>query len=207
MAEAIVSIVVGRITDLLFEEPQLLHDVRDEIQLVVTELRRIKAFLRDADSRISEEKIHILLADLRGLAYDAEHAVEGFLVKALSTGKTRQWTNTNKFARKIKDIEKKICLLSYRFHDNNIKSTLEYPESSNSSYGTRGKPKRFCSFSTIEPEIFVGFQRDVDRLVGHLVNESDDCYPLVSICGMGGLGKKFKITTFYSTLKCSIMQT
>lgn len=67
MAEAIVSIVVGRITDLLFEEPQVLQEVRDEIQQVVTELGRIKTFLRDADSRIREEKIHILLADLRGL--------------------------------------------------------------------------------------------------------------------------------------------
>ncbi|KAL1826285.1 hypothetical protein ACET3Z_004697 [Daucus carota] len=97
MAEAIVSMVVGRITDLLIEEPLLLHRVEGEIQLVVTELMRLKTFLPDADSRIDEDKIRILLAEVLHLAYSAEHAVESFLVKAISyPGKTIQWMNTRK---------------------------------------------------------------------------------------------------------------
>uniref|UniRef100_A0A166CN79 NB-ARC domain-containing protein n=1 Tax=Daucus carota subsp. sativus TaxID=79200 RepID=A0A166CN79_DAUCS len=76
MAEAIVSIVVGRLVDLLIEKAQILHEVRDEIQRVVTELMRMKTFLPDADSRIDVERISILLRDVRELAYDAEHAVE-----------------------------------------------------------------------------------------------------------------------------------
>ena len=98
MAEAIVSMVVGRITDLLIEEPLLLHRVEGKIQLVVTELMRLKTFLPDADSRIDEDKIRILLAEVLHLAYSAEHAVESFLVKAISyPGKTIQWMNTRKF--------------------------------------------------------------------------------------------------------------
>lgn len=60
----------------------------------------------------------------------------------------------------------------------NIKSTLEFPESS-----TPGKLKRFYKYTTVGPH------EDVDRLVEHSVNEVDDCYQLISICGMGGLGK------------------
>ncbi|KAL1826278.1 hypothetical protein ACET3Z_004690 [Daucus carota] len=190
MAEAIVSMVVGRITDLLKEEPLLLQQVKDEIQQVVTELMRIKTFLPDADSRIDEEKIRNLLREVRELAYDAEHVVESFLVKAISSpGKTVQWMNTRKFSGRIMDIQRKMSPLFSWFLDNKIKSTSGSADSSNSSNATVGKLKRFHSFTTVEPELFVGFQGDVDLLVGHLVNESDDSYPLVSICGMGGLGK------------------
>ncbi|KAL1826276.1 hypothetical protein ACET3Z_004688 [Daucus carota] len=190
MAEAIVSMVVGRITDLLKEEPLLLQQVKDEIQQVVTELMRIKTFLPDADSRIDEERIRNLLREVREVAYDAEHAVESFLVKAISSpGKTIQWMNTRKFSGQITDIQRKMSPLFSCFLDYKIKSTSESADSSNSLYGTVGHLKRFHSFTTVEPELFVGFQGDVDLLVGHLVNDSDDAYPLVSICGMGGLGK------------------
>ncbi|XP_074361218.1 putative disease resistance protein At1g58400 [Apium graveolens] len=189
MAEAVVSIVVGRLTDLLTEESQLLSGVRDEIQQVVSELVRIKTFLRNADSRTDEKEIRIVLAEVREVAYDAEHVVETFLVKALSTRKRIKWIKTIRFSRKIKDIQGRMSLLFSRFRDCNIKPTLESFEVSSSSSGATEKLKRFYSYATPEPKIFVGFHGDVDLLVGHLVNESDDCYKLVSIFGMGGLGK------------------
>ncbi|XP_063942557.1 probable disease resistance protein At1g59620 [Daucus carota subsp. sativus] len=186
MAEAIVSIVVGRLTDLLIEKALILQEVRDEIEVAVAGLVRIKTFLPDADSRMDVERIHILLRDVRDLAYEAEHAVESFVIKASSTKKPFQWMNRGKFSRKMKDIQKKMSIFFDLFSDYNIRPTSE---SSTSSNRESGKLKRFHSFTTPEPQIFVGFHEDVECLVRHLVNEADDSYPLISICGMGGLGK------------------
>ncbi|KAL1825749.1 hypothetical protein ACET3Z_012527 [Daucus carota] len=181
MAEAVVSIVVARLTDLLIQEPVALHGLKDEIQQVVTKLKLMNTFLRDADSRITEYEVRTLVADIRAVAYDAEHVVESFIVKASSSARNRR-----KQAVKIKEIESKMYLLSDRIRDNNIKSISEL---SNSSSEAPGKLKRFHTFTTMEPEMFVGFHGAVDQLVGYLVDESHDRYPLISICGMGGLGK------------------
>ena len=48
MAEAIVSIVVGSLTDLLIEKALILHEVRDKIEVAVAGLMRMKTFLPDA---------------------------------------------------------------------------------------------------------------------------------------------------------------
>uniref|UniRef100_A0A166CNA2 Uncharacterized protein n=1 Tax=Daucus carota subsp. sativus TaxID=79200 RepID=A0A166CNA2_DAUCS len=147
---------------------------------------RIKTFLPDADSRIDVETIRILVREVRELAYDAEHAVESFVIKASSTKKPFQWMNRVKFSRKMKDIQKKMSIFFDLFSDYNISPTSE---SSTSSNRESGKLKRFHSFTTPEPEIFVGFHEDVECLVRHLLNETHNSYPLLSICGMGGLGK------------------
>ncbi|XP_074356790.1 putative disease resistance protein At1g50180 [Apium graveolens] len=176
MAEAIVSLVVARLSDLLNEEAHLLVGVKDEIQQVVTELSRMKTFLPDAISMShAQDDIRVLVADVRELAYDAEIVIETFLLRVSSTARSKK--------RKMRSLQTKISLIFDRFGYHRIRSTLD------SLPVTPEKLQRFHSHATVEPDIFVGFGGAIDSLVGHLVNGSDDCYPLISICGMGGLGK------------------
>ncbi|GKV51049.1 hypothetical protein SLEP1_g57725, partial [Rubroshorea leprosula] len=49
MADAVVSFLVERLGNLLIEETTLLWSVRDQVQQMQTELKRIQCFLKDAD--------------------------------------------------------------------------------------------------------------------------------------------------------------
>ena len=51
MAESVVSNVVSQLTDLLIQEVLSLGGLRDPIEWVKTQLRFLRGFLKDADSR------------------------------------------------------------------------------------------------------------------------------------------------------------
>ncbi|XP_074335492.1 putative disease resistance protein At1g50180 [Apium graveolens] len=206
MAEAIVSIVVERIGDLLIQEPQLLDGVSDHIEQVVVKLRWMLTFLRDADSRMDEHKVEILVAQVRELAYDVEDIVERFLIKALSSERQRtqggmknvvkrsvcvldEYVYQHEFNREIKRVQTSMSVVFTSFNNYGIASTSQGQGSSSSLEKKQCKLKRFYSHVVVEPEFFVGFESDVERLVRTLVDASNGSYPVVSICGMGGLGK------------------
>lgn len=132
------SIVVERLSDLLIQEAQLLDGVSDQIKQVV-KLRLMMTFLRDADSRIDEYRVGILVARVRELAYDVENVVETFLLKALSGERQRKqggmknivkrsvcvlddYVCDHKFDREIKRLQTRMSEVTNSFGDYSIAS-------------------------------------------------------------------------------------
>ncbi|WRX12697.1 NB-ARC - like 10 [Theobroma cacao] len=56
MAEAIVSLAIERITDLLIYEAFCLNDVREEVESIKAELERMKSFLKDVDHKQEQDE-------------------------------------------------------------------------------------------------------------------------------------------------------
>ena len=87
MAEAIVSLAIERISDLLIHEAVFLSGVRQEVQRIMAELKRMQCFLEDADCKQEQDKcLRNRVAQIRDLAYDSEDVIDAFILKVADQG-------------------------------------------------------------------------------------------------------------------------
>ncbi|XVE69248.1 hypothetical protein DITRI_Ditri09bG0137200 [Diplodiscus trichospermus] len=164
MADAIVYLAIQRISDLLIHEAVFLNEVRDEVDRLKDELMRMQSFLKDADHKQEQDKrLHDRVAEIRDLAYRAEDVIDSFLleIKALQT--------------KLKEISRSLLEIS------------DEPEVSSSTFSMQQRLRRTYSHFEEEVVSFKGVTRDV---LAQLLREDEDRpHVVVSIVGMGGIGK------------------
>ncbi|XVF70117.1 hypothetical protein PTKIN_Ptkin11bG0136600 [Pterospermum kingtungense] len=198
MAWSVVSSAVTTIGNLITKEAISLWGVKEQVQSLQRELIWMQSFLKDADSRQGEsERIRLWVSEIRELAYDAEDVVEAFALKIGSKRKGGFSNAVKRFAcilkegwilhktgSKIEKIIARINNLTRKLQTYGIRELREGEESS-SSY-ERHELRR--SYPHIVEDNIVGLDDDIKKLVSILVKEESQ-HRVVSICGMGGLGK------------------
>ncbi|VVA22033.1 PREDICTED: putative disease resistance [Prunus dulcis] len=203
MAENVVSFLLERIHDLLTEKANFLMDVRNQIQLLQQELQIMRSFLRDADSRQEKEAaVREFVAQIRDAAYDAEYVIEKFVHEIESTKRNRRRHKISlsyrffKRGRKVKvlyNVGSKIEEIKGRISQ--LRVNLEtygiriLKEGEGPSYSDRVVPNLRRSFSHSVNHNVVGLVEAAKTLATELVKPGNSGSRVVSICGMGGLGK------------------
>ncbi|XP_058067574.1 disease resistance protein RPP8-like [Magnolia sinica] len=195
-AEAHVSFVLGKLSNFLAQEAASLYGVRDQVEWVERELRRMQCFLKDADAEPSSDaRVKNWVADVRDIAYDAEDVIDTILriEQQRRSGyvgffKRRMFINVELSARDevsngIEQIKNKIREISASTLTFGIKDL----EEGSSSRAESLQRQRRTSPLFEETEI-VGFEEVVKTLVGRLIKGTPRrC--VVSVVGMGGIGK------------------
>ncbi|XWS10984.1 hypothetical protein CRYUN_Cryun38cG0044900 [Craigia yunnanensis] len=198
MAWSAVSSAVTTIGQLLAEEAIYLSGVEEQVDRLQTELKWMQSFLVEADAKQAEDqRIQLWVSEIRDLAYDAEDVVEAF---ALKVGSKRKGGFSNVIKRsacvlkegwllhktrsKIEKIISRITDLTRRLQAYGIKE-LRVGEGSSSS-NQRQELRR--SYPHIIEDYIVGLDDEIKKLVSVVTDYNRDCR-VVSICGMGGLGK------------------
>ncbi|KAA8527790.1 hypothetical protein F0562_035341 [Nyssa sinensis] len=217
MAEAIVSFVAERLHNLVVEEAKFLHELSGEVDQIQIELKRMQCFLKDADAkRDDNERICNWVAEIREVAYETEDVIETFVLRVASRRGggviqvflkhpaciLNQGMAGHKVGLEIRGIKTKISELTRSLQTYGISSISEGEGSSNSAAERQLQFRR--SYSHVVEEDFIGLEADVEKLVAVLVNEDEDedkAYGVVSICGMGGLGKTTIAQKVYNHLK------
>lgn len=198
MAESVISFVVNKIGNLLIEEVNLLSGVSEQVKQLQTELERMQCFLKDADKRQDESAmVRNLVTEIREAAYDAEDIIESFAFEAASEKGgfhdvlkryarfLHGGTSLRRAGHEIEAIIAKISNLTGSLQTYGI-NAINQGEGSSCMSERQLLLRR--SYSHVVEEYIVGYEQNVKELVTKLVNEKNYC-SVVSICGMGGMGK------------------
>ncbi|WJZ95211.1 hypothetical protein VitviT2T_013998 [Vitis vinifera] len=164
MAESVVGFAVERLAYLLIHKASFLLEVKDQVEQMQTELRRMQCFLEDADAKQEEDKkVRNWIAEIREVAYDAEDVVENFILHVEKEGKIRGMVRQMDFSvgSKIQDIQKKISDLTRSLETYGIKTVRE-SEASSSRYELQQRRRR--TYPHLIEEDVVGLEENVKEL-------------------------------------------
>ncbi|KAG6636283.1 disease resistance protein RPM1-like [Carya illinoinensis] len=205
MAEIAVNYVLDKLTALLQDEMQLHREVKDEAQMIADELERIKAFLRDADE--IEDRSHEAVAWVklvREVANDIEDALDeynlrvtrppgGDLLASLQniTPSIKKIIARHQIATEIQRIKFRVLSIAEghdRFRPENPMADIKIA------------PKTWHSRRQdallLEEADLVGIEIPKKELIGWLL-QGDTEREVVSVVGMGGLGKTTLVKKVY----------
>ncbi|KAG6384566.1 hypothetical protein SASPL_155614 [Salvia splendens] len=201
MAEAVVSIALQTIRDLLSEEGRFLSGVGNQVKELERQLKEMKCFLEDADKRRHESRtITNWISQIRDLVYRSESAIERHAAYKVSSRRRglRQFVrkysciledcnSLHQLGSEISEITSSLERISKGMQENGIKrSIIMNPNGEGESSGGNNMSRK--TFPYLEMgDCFVGMEDEVEQLVQLLRQETED--RIISVWGMGGSGK------------------
>ncbi|KAL0286034.1 UNVERIFIED_CONTAM: putative disease resistance protein [Sesamum calycinum] len=162
MAEAVASVALETLRDLLTEEVKVLSGVGDQVDDVRRQLKTMHCFLKDASKRqdtVKSDTIRNWVSELRDLANQAEIILE----------------RDRKHSSRMIDLTKQLESISSKW------------ESSSSSADDTDWSRK--TFGHGVEQYFVGMKEEIQLLESLLTNDDHSSNQVISVCGMGGLGK------------------
>ncbi|KAL2329673.1 hypothetical protein Fmac_017254 [Flemingia macrophylla] len=193
MVDSVVSFLLENLSRLLNDEIQLLSGVEEKVNSLCNELKFIDIFLKNSEGKRSDKVVKEVVSQIRDVAYKAEDVIDTYVA--------------NIAKHKRRNMPSKLLHFKERFtvpHEVNveidkIKSHIDDIYRNRERYGIgRGefqsqevdaiteslREKR----RDVEEQDIVGLVHDSNVIIQQL-KESDLRLKVVSIIGMGGLGK------------------
>ncbi|KAF8728739.1 hypothetical protein HU200_018016 [Digitaria exilis] len=217
-----IGTLLPKLLELLKEEYDLQKSVKKGIQFLVDELESMQAALNkvsEVPAEQVEEDVKIWTRAVREMSYEIEDKVYNFLVRA-SKGKDQQANakSIKGFVRTCRNSLAKVKLRHKMAADvMDIKCRVMEAKKRRDRYNFDSIVRGNTNATTINPRIgalfkksteLVGIEKAVDKLIDMLSVDAEDGDPkLVSVVGVGGLGKTTLAKTVFDKLKVRFQGT
>ncbi|KAA8522951.1 hypothetical protein F0562_009374 [Nyssa sinensis] len=215
MAEIVLSAVIQKAADiaanLISEECTRMYWLQRDISWIETEMRRIQAFLKDADAKQDEsesEGLANFVNDMRDLAYDVGDIMDTYFPKGVSQRRRKRFLGWLKFAACIisdwyvaHNFSVEIEQMRKRVKDiNEAKITYGITENGGNTGRDTWDARR--SYPHVEEPNVVGFEEHIDKLKAKLLGRDSHVQQnVISIVGMPGLGKTTLAKKIYNSVR------
>ncbi|XP_074334328.1 putative disease resistance RPP13-like protein 3 [Apium graveolens] len=207
MVDAIVSLAIEKLGAFIAQEVNILLEVKDNLRWLKDELRYLHSSVRSAESRLEEEQIRNWVEDVRDVANDAIKILSDFSAHQEEYAAPKQgiWDRVRAcfclikeeatlydIGKEIDSIKKRIEVIKNRRNEYRIDNILATPNK-------QQKERTLLRITAINNQVeVVGFEDDFKTLMGEL-NSEDLSLKVISIHGMGGLGKTSLATKLYNS--------
>ncbi|CDP13416.1 unnamed protein product [Coffea canephora] len=181
MAETVLSFVLRQLSTFLLEEGRLLGGLRREVQFIMDELEQMRAFLREAEAKEEDAQptLQQWIKQVRDAAYDTEDILDEFNLRA-----------RHRVASQIQSIKSRIESISAGHQRYQSEYGIS-AQASNSLSAVNDTTWRYSRDDAllVEEDKLVGIDQPNKHLIAELLKGDDYQLKVVSVVGMGGLGK------------------